>query len=131
MSNALKYLLLIACGFLFFFIISLFQLEVAVNAQEYYYSTLAKNSYTILSATLLVFIGMGIGYFSKLRPLLAGFCMVSVFPLISIGESILFRGSHNLIPFEFILYFFFSIPPVTGIYIGRFINKRVLQAKAN
>ncbi len=129
MSNKIKYLLLFLVGSLLFFIISRFQ-HNAVNAGEYYYSTIARNSYTIFSGALLFVIGIGVGYFWKLNPFYAAFCLILIFPLITFYEGTVYRGSHNLLPFELVTFLFFAVPAIVGVYIGGFISKKMLSKQS-
>lgn len=109
--------LILACGKL---------LHVAVPAQgEYYYSGYLRNCYTAITAIVLLMAGLLIGLFNTVHPLGAGIALISVFPLTAVYEATLYRGSHNLIPFELAVYAFFSVPAIAGALAGRFIKKRI------
>jgi uncharacterized membrane protein YphA (DoxX/SURF4 family) len=73
-----------------------------------------------------LFFGAGIliGFFLKLNPWLAGIALIAALPLASFYEASVYKGSHNLIPFELIIYFLFSVPAITGVYIGRYFSLR-------
>jgi len=55
-----------------------------------------------------------------------GLGAVSLFPISSVAEMIMNPSSHNLWPFEFVMYGFFAIPGIIGAYIGAFIRKKFI-----
>ena len=56
--------------------------------------------------------------------MLLGGAMIVVFPLISIYEATRFKGSHNLIPFELIIFAVGAIPLVLAAWLGRKLADR-------
>ena len=40
----------------------------------------------------------------------------------ALTEIFIYRGSHNLIPFELIMYFLHALPCVIGVYISKLIQ---------
>ncbi len=126
-----KYILLIVAGLVIIFCCSLFQHITPIEG-EYHYSRFLQGNYlTIPAVTIFFIIGFGVGYFWKLNPWLAGFCLFFIFPLTSIIEATVYKGSHNLIPFEFIFFFLFAMPSIIAVYIGRFIFRQVVKRKEN
>src|SRR6478736_6559449 len=123
MSNTimsiLKYVFLIFIGLLLILLCSMFQQVEPPEAGEYYYSSFLRNNYTILSASLFLLVGILVGYFFKLNPWLVGLSLILIFPLVSFYEATIYRGSHNLIPFELIVYFLWALPGIAGVYLGR------------
>jgi hypothetical protein len=108
--------LILACGKL---------QHVSVPAQgEYYYSGYLRNSYALITATVLLIAGLFIGLRTGLKPVISGLALIFIFPLTAVYEATLYRGSHNLIPFELAVYAFFSIPAIAGALAGRFIQTR-------
>src|SRR5687768_16709930 len=96
---------------------------------EYHYSLFLARNYTVLTAVIFFIAGILIGYFLKLNPWLSGICLILVLPVASVCEIVLDSNSHNLFPFELIVYFVFALPPVAGTYFGRFLLKRTTRTK--
>jgi hypothetical protein len=83
----------------------------------------------MMTAILFLLTGITVGLKTRLSPWLTGIALISVLPVLAIIESLVFRGTHNLIPFEMIMYFLWSLPAIAGVYVGRLMyNKRVLRA---
>ena len=127
--HILKYVLLIFAGIALFFFVSLLQKVPPPSPGEYYYSDFLRNNYTLLAGIIFFIAGSLVGYFFQLNPWLAGIALVAALPVASFYEAGVYRGSHNLIPLELIIYFFFSVPPIAGVYLGRYIVRRKKQAK--
>jgi hypothetical protein len=97
---------------------------------EYYYSKIVRNNYTKTMMIVYLVAGVVLGYVLQLKPWLTGILLVSYFFLITAYEATVYRGSHNLLPFELAMYLFFAIPPVGGAYIGYLIKRsRVKQTE--
>ncbi|TBX68690.1 hypothetical protein EZL74_07805 [Flavobacterium silvisoli] len=124
MKSTFKYLILMILGFLVMYVCKSLQHLPPSEGVEYRYSSLLKNNYTLLSAFIFMVIGLGAGFFYKLNPWYAGFSLILIFPLVSLFEGTVYRGSHNLIPFEFAMHFFMSLPAVGGVYLGRILNRK-------
>lgn len=90
---------------------------------EYYYSKIVRNNYTKPMMLVYLVAGIVLGYVLQLKPWLIGIFLVSYFFLITAYEATVYRGSHNLLPFELAMYLFFAIPPVGGAYIGYLIKR--------
>ena len=120
-----KYILLIFVGLLLILLCSQLQQVTSSEPGEYYYSDFLRNNFTFLAAAIFFVTGILTGYYLTLNPWLAGICLIMIFPLISLYEATVYRGSHNLLPFEFFVYFLFSLPAVIGVYTGDFIFKKV------
>lgn len=109
--------------------IALILLAVQINGfafpeeGEYYYSKIVRNNYTKHMMLVYLVAGAVLGHILQLKPWLIGILLVSYFFLITAYEATVYRGSHNLLPFELAMYLFFAIPPVGGAYIG-FLIKR-------
>lgn len=124
MFNFLKYAALFIAGTLILFLCSKFHTDSQPHVGEYYYSEFLRNGYTILAGVLLFVSGLLTGYFLKLNPWLSGLSMILIFPLATLYEGTVYRGSHNLLPFEFIIFFLFALPVIVGVYIGKYVSKR-------
>jgi hypothetical protein len=95
---------------------------------QYYYSKLAAGNYTWVSAALFLIAAIAIKHFNDGNPFAIGFGMVLIFPLISIAEATVYRGSHNLIPFEFAMHMLWALPSLTGAF-GYQLVRKVTSAK--
>jgi hypothetical protein len=127
--QTIKYFLLTLIGLGIIVCCSLFQ-HIATVAGEYHYSHfLMKNYLTIPTATIFFLVSIAIGYYWRLNPWLSGLCFFFIFPLTSIIEETVYVGSHNLIPFEFIGFFIFSLPAVVGVYLGRLLFNKYQNEK--
>lgn len=124
-----KYLLLVIVSPGIIYCCNLFQ-HVTPTEGEYYYSELLRGNYlTIPGVTFFFIAGLWAGYFWSLNPWLAGLCLFFIFPLTSLIEGIIFKGSHNLIPFEFIAFFLFALPSIIAVYLGKYMFKQVAKRK--
>ena len=119
-----KYVLFVISGLLILVLCSILQNEPAPQQGEYYYSSFLRHNYTVLSGCLFFAFGIVIGYFFRLNTWLSGISLILVFRIVSFYEATVYRGSHNLIPFELIMHLLFALPAIAGVYIGKFIYKR-------
>jgi hypothetical protein len=129
LKTIVKYILLIFAGLLLLLVSSRIQHAGPPQAGEYYYSSFLINNYTLLTVCLFLLSGLLIGYYFKLNPWLSGVSLILVFPIAAFYEATVYRGSHNLIPFELVLYLLLSLPAIAGIYLGRFISYRTAISK--
>jgi len=129
MAKTIRYLLLVFAGLLIIVLCSTIQKTIPPSTGEYHFSSFLKNNYTILTAIIFFIAGILIGYYLHLNPWLSGICLVLVFYITAIIESIVYRGSHNLIPFEFIMYFIFALPSIAGSYAGRLVFRGLVKRK--
>ena len=129
MPTILKYIILGVLGLLIVFVSSLFQ-KVVIPIEQRDFSHFLNYNFTKVAGCIFLIIGLLIGYFSRLNPWYVGLSLFSIFPLTSLAESIINKGSHNLIPFEFIMYFIYSLPTIFAVYIGKFILGQVGNRKA-
>lgn len=126
MKLLFKYLLLVVVGPLIILFCSLFQ-HTTLPTGEYHYSMFFGKNYTIPAVAIFLLTGIATGYYFNLNPWLTSLCLYLIFPIISIIEAIIYPGSHNLIPFEFVMYFVYALPAIFGVYIGRSIKKQVIK----
>jgi hypothetical protein len=94
---------------------------------QYYYSKLAAMNFTWASAALFLIAAAVIKHFNEGNPFAIGFGMVLIFPLISVAEATVYRGSHNLIPFEFAMHMLWALPSLAGAF-GYQLVKNVTSA---
>lgn len=78
---------------------------------------------SIWSFGLLLLSGFGVKLWSKLSGWKIGLTTMALFPIMVIFEMIVDSSSHNLFPFEFILYAVYSVPAMIGAYLAQGINK--------
>jgi hypothetical protein len=128
-NKGLLYLGLFITGVLIIYVSSLFQTVLPPSEGEYYFSTFLRNNFTPLAKGLFVIIGLIAGYFFKPNPWLVGLSLHFIFPITSFIESIIYQGSHNLLPIEFAFQLWFAIPTILAAYIGRFISGQIAKRK--
>ena len=132
MSTATKFLLksilLISIGLLIILLCRTIQSTNPPQAGEYYYSSILRDNYTVLCGSIFFIVGLLIGYYFKLNPWYVGISLILIFPIVAFYEATIYRGSHNLIPFELVIHFLFSLPVIVGVYLGRFLQKRRKKA---
>jgi hypothetical protein len=104
-AKGLQYFSLVVIGLVIILLCSLMQHVPAPRRGEGYYTFFLMNNFTVLPKALFVIIGFVAGYVYRLTPWLVGICLIFIFPLTSIIEAIVYKGSHNLIPFEFASHF--------------------------
>ena len=126
-----KYILLIFIGLLLVILSSRIQHVKPPQTGEYYYSSFLRNNYTVFTACIFLIVGLIIGYYFKLNPWLSGISLILIFPITAFYEATVYRGSHNLIPFELVIYLLWSVPAIAGIYLGRFISHRIAIFKGS
>lgn len=93
----------------------------------FFISSTYENLLFIPSICALLIIGAILGFIAPRIWWLYGFFAISIFPVVSIVEMLSKPSSHNLLPFEFIIYCIFIIP----VNIGSFIANRIRKRKFN
>lgn len=78
---------------------------------------------SIWSFVLLFLSGLGVKLLSKLQGWKIGLTTMALFPIMAIFEMFVDSSSHNMLPFEFILYAACTIPAIIGAYIAQGIQK--------
>jgi hypothetical protein len=121
----LQYFTIIVLGVSLLLACSFFQ-NVASVEGEYHYSTFLRNNYlTIPGVTIFVLTGLAVGYFWGLNPWVAGICLFLSFPVTAIYEATVYKGSHNLIPFEFIFFMIYAMPSILAMYFGKYFATKI------
>lgn len=128
MHQSIKFLMLFVAGALLMFLLTLVQ-QVPHASGEYYFSSLLVKNYTIVAGLLFFLTGIACGYMLRLNPWLAGLSLILIFPLTTIIEMIVYKGSHNLFPFELAIHFLFALPAIIGLYLGQFIFYKYSRQK--
>ena len=123
----LKYLLVMLAGIAVIFAGSKFQSNPLPPKGEYFLSEWLRNNFTWPVRIIFCFAGFLAGYFMKLNPILTGISLSAVFPVIAIYEATVHRGSHNLIPLEFITFIIWSLPAVLAAYAGASVARKRIK----
>ncbi|MEQ1625241.1 MAG: hypothetical protein ABL870_11150 [Sediminibacterium sp.] len=123
-GKLIQYLFLVFVGFLLILLVSIILETPATPQGEYHYSSFLRNNYGITATILYLIAGLAVGYLMELKPWLAGICLILIFPLTSLYEATIYRGSHNLIPFEFLIFFLYALPSLSGAYLGKWLSDR-------
>ncbi len=84
----------------------------------------------IASFVGLAVVGVCGGFFGRCSWVLLGLVTMGIFPLCALAEIVKDSTSHNLLPFELIMYGFFSFAAVIGAGIGRLIRRAVNRPSA-
>jgi hypothetical protein len=124
-----QYLLLPVIGLLVILVCSIVQHGEAPSQGEYYYSSFLRNNYTLTAGIIFFIIGLAVGYYLNLNPWLSGLGLVLIFPVTSLAEAIMYKGSHNLIPFELAVHFLYALASIIAVFTGRFIYGLVTKGK--
>jgi hypothetical protein len=122
-------MLLAVAGFAVILCCSLFQHAPVSTTPDYYYSEFLRVNFSLTAKTIFFIIALAACYYFHLNPWLVGLCLVSIFPLISVTEATIYKGSHNLIPFEFSIHLWYALPYIIAGFIGRFIYKQIKKRK--
>lgn len=123
-GKLIQYLFLVFIGFLLILLVSIILETPATPAGEYHYSSFLRNNYGITAGILYLIAGLAVGYLMELKPWLAGFCLILIFPITALYEATVYRGSHNLIPVEFLVFILYALPSLVGAYLGKWLSDR-------
>lgn len=123
MNKIYIYLILVVISITILYVSSQIQNIRISTLNEYYYTKSLRSSYTIFVASLFFIISFISGFLYKVNPWIVGISMNSIFLLATFYEMTVFKGSHNLLPAELVIYFFFSLPSILGSYLGLYINR--------
>jgi hypothetical protein len=123
-GKLIQYLFLVFIGFLLILLVSIILETPATPQGEYHYSSFLKNNYGITAGILFLIAGLAVGYLMELKPWLAGICLILIFPITALYEPTIYRGSHNLIPFEFLVFILYALPSLVGAYLGKWLSDR-------
>jgi hypothetical protein len=82
---------------------------------------------SMYSLGFLIFSGFIVKLFSDVPSWKIGLMSMILFPLAAICEMIADSSSHNMFPFEFIFYGFYTIPAIIGAYTSQLIKSFVIK----
>jgi hypothetical protein len=123
--NKRHVLFLLAAGAVIIPICSFFQQTQPAPKGEYHFSMFLRNNLTVLAWIVYAIAGFAGGYFLRtIHPVWIGVLLFLIFPLVSIIEGIVYRGSHNLLPAEFIMHFVYSLPSALAAFAGRLLSRK-------
>jgi len=91
---------------------------------EYFLTELARAQIGPLSVLMALATAFAFGFFVQAQPVLVGFCMLAVFPIVAMYEGTGYRGSHNLFPFEMAIVATWAIPLILAAWLGRLLARR-------
>ena len=128
-SKILASFFLILLGALIMFILQYFQNTPAPPSGEYYYSKLLRLNFTCIAILLYTITGFTIGYYFQLNCFIVGISLIGIFPITSIIESTIYPGSHNLIPFEFAVFFVYGLPAIIAAFAGKWLFEKSYKRK--
>jgi hypothetical protein len=77
------------------------------------------------SVIFLIVAGFILGVFGRVHPLLVGLATIPFFPMMSVADVIVDSTSHNLLPFEWAIYVFLTVPGILGAFAGRRFKRSV------
>ena len=123
-------LLLGAGGLAIIAISSVFQ-NIVIPKEQQDFSHFLNYNFTWPVGIVFFIVSLCIGYFLKLNPWKVGVCLFAAFPLTAIIEGVLIRGSHNLLPFEFIMYSIYALPSILSVYLGKFLSQQMAKRRMN
>ena len=112
---------LILLGTLILFLLISIQGIAVPTTGEYHYSQLLRMNFTWIAIVTYTITGFTVGYFFQLNCFLIGLSLIGIFPITSLIESTIYPGSHNLIPFEFFVFFIYSLPATIAAFAGRWL----------
>ncbi|MEK6701336.1 MAG: hypothetical protein AABZ53_03670 [Planctomycetota bacterium] len=78
-----------------------------------------------VAIVLLCLLGLASGMLTRLSPFAIAPASVAVLPVAAITEMVVDTSTHNLIPFELVMYLFMTIPALCGAMLGRFLSLRI------
>ena len=84
---------------------------------------------SMYSLGFLIFSGFIVKLFSDVPSWKIGLMSMILFPLAAICEMIADSSSHNMFPFEFIFYSFYTIPAIIGAYTSQLTKNFVIKKK--
>jgi hypothetical protein len=90
---------------------------------EYHYSQLLRSNFTWVAICSYLVAGVALGYRFQYNAFRVGISLIGIFPITSVIEATFYPGSHNLIPFEFLVYFLYALPAVAGAFAGTWLFK--------
>jgi hypothetical protein len=125
MQKIIPTLLMIILGAAIMFVLSLLQGKPNPPEGEYHYSNILRENHTWISITVQSIAGLALGYFYRFNPFLIGICLIAIFPITALIEATIYRGSHNLIPFELIIHFVYGLPAVAAGFAGKLLSKKL------
>jgi len=83
--------------------------------------------FSVLSIIFLFSTGFGMRFYTKLSGWKIGLSTMALFPIMAIIEMIVDSTSHNMFPFEFIVYAITTIPGIIGAYIAQVVQKALVK----
>jgi len=83
--------------------------------------------FSVWSIIFLFSTGFGMKFYTKLSGWKIGLSTMALFPIMAMMEMIVDSNSHNMFPFEFIVYAITTIPGIIGAYIAQVVQKALVK----
>lgn len=106
------------------FLLSFVQNGPPPQKGEYFLSSFFRNEVSWLALVIFAIVAFAACYTLQWNAWITGFGLIAVLPILAIVESTIYRGSHNLIPFEMMLYAYFALPGLAAALLGAFLARR-------
>ena len=120
----LQFSISMVTGAVLLFLLSFVQQGPPPHQGAYYVSSFFRNELSWLAMVLFAGFGFAASFFMQWNPWLTGIGLIGVLPLSAIIEGTIYRGTHNLLPFELMYYGFFAIPGLAAALAGRYFAGR-------
>lgn len=116
-----------SAGFVSFMLIAYTFCGAEFNTGSFFGVVREAIEHVCVKPLLFVFFLFGClwGWLFARQWVIAGFASMGFFYLIALVESILVRGSHNLLPFEFIFYALYSLPCCFGGFLTKTLRAKL------
>jgi hypothetical protein len=129
LSKLISSLLIILLGVFIMAALIFLQGKPVPAPGEYHYSYMLRGNFTWIAILIHVIAGFALGYRFQFNPFRVGICLIGIFPLTAVIEATYYKGSHNLIPFEFLMHFLYALPAVGAAFAGTGLFKRLKAQK--
>lgn len=84
---------------------------------------LIKVNFTWSTAVVFAVAAAAISHVSRANPFVIAAGMILMFPIATFYEGTVYRGSHNLLPFEFFLWAVYAVPALLGALIESAVRR--------
>lgn len=132
LKNTLAFLLIAILGLLSILVPALLNSDLKqYEAPLFPWLRTALEGISMYSFALLFISGAIVKYVSEPSFWKIGFMSMVLFPIATILEIIVDSTSHNLFPFEFILYAVYATPAIVGAFFSHKLNGFIQRKRAN
>ena len=96
---------------------------------EYFWSQLATQQLSWITLGLAGAAAAVLGYVTRAHAVVIGAAMILVFPVITAWEISIYPTSHNLFPFELVIFAIWSAPLMFGAWLGRRLKQAMTSRR--